>query len=358
MDTAEVADTSISSTANADTATTGPGNTDTQTQAAPVADGTTTQAGQVDETSNPVDDGSSPTTLNTTPQNTQKPAAPPAAAQPDTDWKNRYGELRSYQTKQAEELKRLKEQYKQFDGVDPQVVQSFRQQQEQAKQQQLPVWNPKHPQKPHWDRTWTKYQTFQQQLANAPDHATKELIAKNWQGQFQPFETDLIRAKEQEDAAFNERFHADPKASIMEMIGDEVEKRVQDTLQRRQLETQADQDVGSWFNDPKNAAIVQTQGSDMYARLQKGQDWETVREMAQMRAQLSALQGRVGEAETAKTTADERDRLVKSRASVNRDPGGSKQVDPMLVAKERGVKPGTPAYLDILLQLKSEGSIS
>lgn len=357
VDTATAGDTPITSTANVDNAPAAPVSTDTQTTATLEADGTTTQTEQVDETSNPVDDGSSPTTLNTTPQNTQKPPAPAQPVETVEVLRKRYNDLRSYQTKQANELKAERDRLKQFEGIDANALSAWRQQQEQAQKQQLPVWNPKHPHNANWQRTWTKYQTFQQQLGNAPDAATKEAIAKNWQGQFQPFEMDLIRSKEQDDQSFDERFRADPKGSILEMISEEVDKRVEDRLQRRQMETQADQDVGSWFNDPKNAAIVQDQGSDMYARLQNGQDWNTVREMAEMRAQLSALQGRVGEAETAKTTADERDRLVKSRASVNRDPGGSKQVDPMLVAKERGIKPGTPPYMDLLLELKSQGSI-
>lgn len=345
IDSADAVDTTTTSTADTATADTGPVTTDTQSQATPSAEGTEVHQDQSEQDSNPVNDGSSPTTLNTTPQNIQK-----SAPQPADDWKTRYSELRSYQTKQAEKLKEYEQRWKQHED-------SQRKSEDAAKQANIPPWNPRHPSHGKWNQTWTKYQTYQQQLNNAASMEEKQAVAKNWQGVFQPFEVDLVRQHEQERQEFNDNFHADPQQAVMGMIGDEVTRRVEEVLRTREVQMQASNDVDAWTSDPRNQTIMQQYGQEMLQRMNAGEKWSTVKELYAMRAQLSALQGRVGEADAIKTSADERDRLVKSRASINRDPNSTKQVDPMLVAKERGIKPGTPAYLDLLLQLQSEGNI-
>lgn len=285
-------------------------------------------------------------TPNTTLQNA-KPAAAPI------NWEQRYGELRKREQAQAAEVQRFKQQQEAFKGVDPSAVKQWREAQQRAQAEQLPPWNRQHPANARFSEAKVKWGAYKQAMARASTPEQKEWVQQALGGQFEQEDLNVLRAWDQHQRTFAEGFASDPEGSIADI----VDRRVKEALGKHQEHAQAETKVGAWFDDAANKPLIERYGPLMANIMQRGGDFELAKESAVRQYRIDSLQSRVGDADKAQASAQEQARLLKGAAAVTHDPKVAVSIDPMSVARARGIQPGTDRYYDLLTELKEQGQI-
>jgi hypothetical protein len=325
-----------------DTSVTGPVSTDTQATTAPAEEGTTAETAPSQEAT---PDAANESLHNSTSDTTSH------TAQPQVNWEKRYSDLRRREQQLATQLKQYEATYK---GVDPSVVRSFQEREATAQKEHLPPWHRQSPRNPAFIKALDKIQIYQTQLQKAQSPEQRQAVAQQWEGILTDAELKDYEQWHEHQRQDRLAMSADPASYFEERIAQIIDKR----LQQQTTYSRAEQEVGGWFQEPANQPIIDRFGAQMQEMLQGGVPWQFVQQHVALMAKLDGVQGRVGEAEKAKTSADERIRLIKSQASVSREPNTTRKVDPLVVAKERGIQPGTDAYWDLLTDLKSEGTLA
>lgn len=347
---------SIDNTESGDTITTdSAGATATSEASSPVAETTATSnttAPAPVEAADSSGPGTPPATQanadgSLTPANTTLQAAKP---QPTTNWEQRYGELRKREAALTQQVQQFQSQFQQYQGIDPNSVRAWQQAQQRAQQEQLPVWNRNNPNNGRFQQTQTKWSAYKDAMNRATTPEAKEAVRSTLGASFAPDEVQAIQQWENHQREFQANFAADPAGTIASV----VDQHVQRAIQQHQQRAQAEQSVGQWFEDPSNKEIVGRYGQQMMQAL-RNNSWDMVRQYFANQAKLDGLQSRVGEADKAVTAANEKERLLKGQAAVTRDPKVQTTVDPMAVAKKRGIQPGSAAYWDLLHELKESG---
>ena len=313
------------------------------------ADGTSTETGSA-QAATP--DGSGNGSLIPDPTKTQ-PALPPEAL----EWKKRYdGQTRSYQQAKAEN-DRLKQQYAPYQGLDPNAIRAWQEHQTRAQQQNLPAWDSRNPNNPRFQQLRASWGRFRDAYQRAPTPEAKEAIKQTIAQTFSPEEQLQIGEWEQHHQEFSARFAADPSGTI----GDVVQQAVQAELSRYQQTQAAESEVGQWFE--KNAEVVRSPEDQGYMRqlLENGTPFQVAAEAVQMRSQLRQLQSQIGQAQVAQKSAEAKDRLLKSEASVSRDQAVNKQIDiyaeARRIADEKKIPKGDPRFIQIVDRLRKNHNL-
>lgn len=282
--------------------------------------------------------------------NTTLKAAPPAAGQPDP-FKERYDSLRREQNRWAAERKQYEHQLSGFQGVDANAVRAWREAQEKAQRENLPVWNPKNPNAPKFNQTLTRYQAYKEAYTSAQTPEERDVLKRTVGSRFSTDEAQQIEQWESHQRDFGQKMASDPESAIADI----VERRVEAALGRFQQFQQANTEVGSWFDKPENKSVVQKFGPALRQALQDGVPWNYAQTMASMAAQLDSFQSRVAPAEREAAHAKAQDQLLKGQAAVTRDPQASRRVDPIEVARQRKIPTSGEQYLDLLRELNAKG---
>lgn len=282
-----------------------------------------------------------------TPPNTTLQAA---KTQPQVNWEQRYSELRKREAALTQQVQQYQSQFQQYQGVDPNAVRAWQQAQQRAQQEQLPVWNRQNPNNVRFQQTQAKWSAYKDAINRAATPEQKQAVRDTLGATFSPEEVQQVQQWENHQREFSANFAADPAGTIAQV----VDQRVQQAIQQHTQRAQAEQSVGQWFNDPANQEIVKRYGPQMAQALQNN-SWDMVKNYFVAQARLDGLQSRVGEADKAVTAAKEKERLLQGAAAVTRDPKAVNQVDPMSVAKKRGISPGSAEYWDLLTELKESG---
>lgn len=326
-----------------DTGSAGPVSTDTQATSTPAAEGANAETAPVDATDTQANASES---LTSPKSDTTSQAA---QAQPQIPWEKRYSDLRREEQRLRQQLKQFQQTYQ---GVDPNTVRTFQEREALAQREKLQPWNKQSPKHATFLKTLDKVQLYQAALNKAAPEKRQD-VADQWAGLISEQEFNDVRAWQEHQRQEQLAMMADPRAYYAQQVRDIIREE----MQQHQTASKAEQEVGGWFNDPANQPIVQQYGPQMQEMLESGAPWKFVQQHIALLAQMDGMQGRVGEAEKVKTAAEERNRLLKSQASVSRDPNTARKIDPMQVAKERGIQPGSPDYWDLLTELKSEGML-
>lgn len=287
-----------------------------------------------------------------TPANTSLQAAKTQPQESEESFKKRYADLRRREQEITRQNQQYQAQLQQFQGVDPNAVRAWQQAQMRTQQEQLPVWNRQNPNNPRFQQTQAKWAAYKEAINRAQTPEQKAAIRDTLGATFTPDEVQQVQSWENHQREFQANFASDPAGTIAHI----VDQRVQQAIHQHTQRAQAEQSVGQWFSDQANQAIVQRYGQQMMAALQTN-SWEMVKNYFVNQARLDGLQTRVGEAQKAETAAKEQQRLLQGQAAVTRDPKVEKKVDPMKVAKQRGIQPGTDEYWDLLHELKESGLI-
>lgn len=268
------------------------------------------------------------------------------------NWEQRHTVLdQRYRNLQAEYTRRNqaeKELRQQFQGVNPEDVRSFREQQAKAHQAGLPMWNREHPQhgqfgalKARWQQTQANYQTA---IAEAPVER-HEALRQQFLAGFSQQERDTLAAHGRHKQEFGEQFAEDPKGTIASIIREEVGQIIEQREQQTQLKGRAESSVGQWFQ--KNPELVASQRDFIQESLQAGIPWQVTR----LQAQVNFLESKLSRSHLTAQSADERNRLARTRANVTRDPNTAQEVsyDQLVqMAARQGVVEGGPKWMEFL----------
>lgn len=310
-------------------------------------------------------------TPDTASQTTDKSATPAAAPQ-QRDWlaeiamyEKRLKDQQAGYTRAQQHAKQLEQQYQ---GVDPAAVRAFQESQRKAEQAKLPVWNKQNPAHAGFTKTLDKWQTYKSAIAAAqkprqgetPEQAQinganrAAIIKESYGSTFSSDEANSIAAWEQHQQDFNRDLAMDTRGTI-ESIARDIARQ---EFQQQAMVSQADREVGGWFQDPKNADIIAKFGPNMKKALDDGVPWEYAKVLAIQGAELGRLQSRTGENQKTADQAKAQQSLLRGKATVTRDGAAQPIKDPaaeaLRIAKQRGWRADDPRMMGLIHQLSSK----
>ncbi len=329
------------------TQTSEPGNTDAAAIATPPAG----DAGQGDSTATAAPSTKTGDTGSLAPPNSS--TNPNPATAPPTDWQKRYSDLQSHVDKQAHSWKQRMESQ----GHEMAGLQKWKQEQEQrAKSAALKPWSKEHPEHRKFSGLLERAKTIDSQLRALPqtDAQGQPIPPQHRQAMqdaimagMRPEEQQQVQEYRQWRDDFLHNFSADPQGTLLPMVEQLAEQKVQQVMQRMQAASSVQQD----FQDPTLKPMLEANREEFAKALQDGVPYDYSvhmmkmhNELQQSRAELAKLKGVAG-------SAEERTRLLKSGATQTRDPRPSGK-DPYALAKaeaqKRGISPASPAFAAIL----------
>lgn len=287
-----------------------------------------------------------------TEQPDQPDTAPDEAISPERyrEIAKQFGRLRE----QHGHLKRQLEHYRRtYDGIDPQVVQQWRAERQRAEQERLPIWHARHPEAPKFKQAFAEFRRLAAMHQRAKTDEAKAEIAAELE-RFPPEMQQAFEAYTQHRQRIGEQI-AEELAGY-HSLGDYIADRVQDALRTAQVRERAAAEVEAWFDDPANEPVVRYAAPAMREALQAGVPFPYVRAMAEMRYQLDALLKQLAQAQTQAGAAQAQRQAAQRQAAITPEvsPEGMR-VDPIALAKERGIDTGSPDYVRLLAELSARG---
>lgn len=285
----------------------------------------------------------------TPPIDETKPTEPAAPVQPQQNWEKRYSDLKSYTDRQVNQWQsRISDQERKF-----QEMNKWKQEQEQrAQAAQLKPWSKAHPEFQKFNSTLERAKVIDKQLRNIPanlppeqQQAMKDAIV----GALSPEEQQQIGEYRESLTNFQKDFFTDPHGTLLPMVEQLAEQKVQMALQRIEAQHSVQQD----FADPTLAPLIKEYGEDFSRAIQEmpQKPYEYAKQMMTLFAENQRLKQAAGQVSTASTMAAEQKRLVKGEAAITRDPRSPKP-DPYVAAKaeaeKRGIALDSPRFSTLL----------
>lgn len=271
--------------------------------------------------------------------NTQQP--------PQADWQKRYSDLQSHTDRQIHQWRSRMEQQSQ----QMQELTRWKQEQEQrAKSAALKPWSKAHPEHGKFGGLLERAKVIQNQLqripANLPpeqQQAMKDAIVSA----LSPEEQTQITEYRESLQNFQRDFFTDPQGTLLPMVEQLAEQKVQAVIQRME----AQQSVQRDFADPQLKPMIDKYGQDFAKAITDGVPYDYAKHMMGMYARMQELEGQVKGMAGKAAAADEQRRLAKGEASITRDPRTPDR-DPYELAKEdarkRGISTGSKQFIDLL----------
>ena len=267
--------------------------------------------------------------------------------QPTVDWEKRYRDQQSYVDKQINQWQtRMQQQQTQMSELA-----KWKQEQEQrAQKAALKPWSKAHPEHQKFGSVLERAKVVENQLRRIPANLPpeqQEAMKQAILGALSPEEQQQIGEYRDSLQNFQREFFTDPHGTLLPMVEQLAEKKVQDALQK----IEAQQSVQREFSDPTLAPLVQKYGQDLQKALTDGVPYEYSMHMLKMHAELESLKGQLKQASGQASQAAEQRRLAKGEAAITRDPRTPQQ-DPYELAKaeasKRGISTGDRRFMDIL----------
>lgn len=263
------------------------------------------------------------------------------------DWRAKHNQssnqLHDYRTKYAD--------------VDPDAVRKWKAANARAEKENLPVWHKDNPKNHEFKGSLSKFKTYQAAMAKADTPEKKAFLQETMGALFSQSEAEQIQKFDEHRQQFAEQFAMDPHGTIADIIRSEMRGEIQ----TERMEMQATDEVNQWMTAPDNQPIVQKYGPQMLEALNRGNQWEFVRQMAMDRARLEGLQSRVGTADRTTAHARAQSDLAKRKAVVTKDGAIKPQRDiaaeVQRVMKEKGWGPNHPGVMDLIEKLQKTSAI-
>lgn len=283
----------------------------------------------------------------TTPIDETKP--PEQQAPPQQNWEKRYSDLKSHSDRQVNQWQsRISDQDKKF-----QEINKWKQDQEQrAEAAQLKPWSKAHPKFQEFNGTLERAKVIDKQLRNIPaslppeqQQAMKDAII----GALSPEEQQQIGEYRESLTNFQKDFFTDPHGTLLPMVEQLAEQKVQMALQKIEAQHSVQKD----FADPQLAPLIKEYGEDFSRAIQEmpQKPYEYAKQMMTLFAENQRLKQAAGQVNTASIMAAEQKRLVKGEAAITRDPRAP-QPDPYETAKaeaaKRGISLDSPRFSQLL----------
>lgn len=235
---------------------------------------------------------------------------PPAREQ----WEATQREFEQYKARLAETQRAFHERsqlLKQYEGIDPNVVNAWREQQQMAQQRSLPLWSPQHPEHAKFQEARQRYTLVQKQLKALPpdvDPAIKQQIV---QATLSEQDIKVIEDFRSHQEELQHRLATDPMGAIEEHVNRLLEQR----LAEREQKFAAKNTVDNIFS--QHGETLERHREDVVRFLTaQGQDRVMMAtEYVQMKEQLAKLQQQLQPAQAQAVQAKEQQRLLQQSAT-------------------------------------------
>lgn len=273
---------------------------------------------------------------------------PPAREQ----WESQQREFEQYKARLAETQRAFHErsqQLKQYEGIDPQTVAAWKQQQQVAARQQLPVWNPSHPEHAKFIEARQKHNYLQQQFKALPPDTPPEEKQRIVNAILNEDEANLLRDYNNYQSEWQHRMAVDPEGAI----GGVVQGIVSRMMQEQQRQYAARTTVDTIFN--QHGEVLERHRDDVARFLTaQGQDRvEMAAEYALLKEKLAQLERQVQPAQALQAQAKEQQRLLQASATHSTSVG--KGIKPTFeeFLRQRGHAPGRQAPLNLIVEYEN-----
>jgi hypothetical protein len=268
-------------------------------------------------------------------------------------WQQRYSETKAAYTRQQLRLKELERSAQQYEGVTADDIRAWKASQEAAKATNLPRWSPQHPDRAKFDGLKERF-SFAKKLIDRAKPEGREALKAELTSAFPPDELKALEEWHAHREDYTQRLAADPEGTMADMVDQRVSQALEARDAQHQQTERATGTVNQWFDDPNNRGVVQSQREWMQEALAENIPWAVVRREAEIRHLRSQLKS----GQSSVRSAEEKERLLRSSATVTRD-AGSRPVGDLYdrakkIARDRGLPPGDPRFMDILDQLNAE----
>lgn len=310
-------DSVISATEDLDSVSTGSNDSQDDNAQADVGESDTSEPDDSDSSDD--SDGSFKTADTTL----QKPSEPVVDYKAELDAaRQRISDLRSGYSKKSQEHDSFRKQY---DGVDAAAIKKWKEDQERATQQNLPVFNPRHPENAQFKDTliqWKQYKSAFQR-ANTPEE--KDVLNRTLGSNFTQKQQEQIQGWEQHQQRFHEQEAIDPMGARAEQIQQEARSIFQEEwakMQHQQEELRVQNDVTAWMEEHR--VVVDKHRLGMMEKLSQGWPLDAVKYWIAEEELKGPLQSRVSTAEKSSAIARAQQNALKDKATVTRDPAVEK----------------------------------
>jgi Skp family chaperone for outer membrane proteins len=264
------------------------------------------------------------------------------AAQPEHDWKRRYGDLQSYAQKLKAEAEQVRKQYDGLGKPDElRAIMAERKKQEEAAR--LKPWNSGHQEHSRFQQLRSKAEDFRAKLARADTPEKKAMVQELYADDFTPEDIALITEAERDSKQLSQNFHSDPRGFLAEHVIPLIRGEFQQIMQFQQTQMAAQ----NWLSDPTNNQLLDKYAPDMERMLDPEiPAREKAVEFARMRAELDALKAKLGtQMETQAHSEAQRDALSRGPRSPATARGTSVPIrDPVAHLIAKGFKQGTEEF--------------
>lgn len=246
----------------------------------------------------------------------------------------------------------LEKQLEAYKDIKPDEISLWKRQQAEAQAKDLPKWDRKNPANARFSNTLTKWDSYRRAVQMAKTPEQRQALDETLGRQFNEDDFKDIESWEAHQREFSASMAADPAGTIDERARAVAREEFQTLISQFQQHNSANSTIEQDFNGALKPILENPEYAKQFEQtLRSGVPYDVAKQMVMQAHELDSLRSRVRGADKATASVTEQQRLLKGNASVTRDPKTSTSIDPIAVAKERGVKPGTPAYTELLMEL-------
>lgn len=286
-----------------------------------------------------------------TPPNSQSPEQ-----QPQRDWSKEgptlEKRLRDQQSYFDRQIAQWKQQMSQTQEKASQLEKWKSEQDERAKAASLKPWSKAHPEHGKFNSLLERAKVINAQLQRIPANLPpeqQEAMKQAIISAMSPEEQQQINEYRDNLNNFQRDFFTDPHGTLLPMVEQLAEQKVQQFMQKMEAQQSVQQD----FQDPQLAPLIKEHGQDFARALQEmpSRPYDYAKQMMLLYAENQRLKAQSSKVDAKAEMAKEQQRLTKGEASITRDPRPA-NTDPYTLAiaeaRRKGIDPSTPRFAQLL----------
>lgn len=286
-----------------------------------------------------------------TPPNSQSPEQ-----QPQRDWSKEgptlEKRLRDQQSYFDRQIAQWKQQMSQTQEKASQLEKWKSEQDERAKAASLKPWSKAHPEHGKFNSLLERAKVINAQLQRIPANLPpeqQEAMKQAIISAMSPEEQQQINEYRDNLNNFQRDFFTDPHGTLLPMVEQLAEQKVQQFMQKMEAQQSVQQD----FQDPQLAPLIKEHGQDFARALQEmpSRPYDYAKQMMLLYAENQRLKAQSSKVDAKAEMAKEQQRLTKGEAAITRDPRPA-NTDPYTLAiaeaRRKGIDPSTPRFAQLL----------
>ena len=286
-----------------------------------------------------------------TPPNSQSPEQ-----QPQRDWSKEgptlEKRLRDQQSYFDRQIAQWKQQMSQTQEKASQLEKWKHEQDERAKAASLKPWSKAHPEHGKFNSLLERAKVINAQLQRIPANLPpeqQEAMKQAIISAMSPEEHQQINEYRDNLNNFQRDFFTDPHGTLLPMVEQLAEQKVQQFMQKMEAQQSVQQD----FQDPQLAPLIKEHGQDFARALQEmpSRPYDYAKQMMLLYAENQRLKAQSSKVDAKAEMAKEQQRLTKGEAAITRDPRPANTDHYTLAiaeARRKGIDPSTPRFAQLL----------